>query len=241
MELLFLLFFTFFVIHTRGFLLLRNIHVTANPYGEMGARSTLAASGFGKDQVPEKGQYVERDPAALCQCGSSLLYKDCCLPVHEVGGSNDPMRVVRSRFSALRYGIIDHMIKTTDPSHKDYVPKEKSSKYKKYFKDLQKYSNEYEFLELKFEDDNPVEFDEQNDKAHVTFAIKLERKQGGKMVEVLREKSTFKRGIYHFWFYAEGELRGMKSSDSSSERLVDMSSVNRDGKNSVIALGTQKR
>ena len=196
------------------------------------------AGGFGKKSVVE---YVEPNPTSLCQCGSSSMYKDCCLPVHESGGSKDPLKVVKSRFSALKYGIIEHMIKTTDPSHKDYVPEEKTTKYKKYFKDIQKYSTEFDFHELKFEEASPVEFDNENLKAYVSFTVKLERKVEGRKAEILRERSTFKRNSNDFWLYVEGEVKGMKSSTENDSRMVDMSKVNQDGKNSAIALGTQMK
>lgn len=174
--------------------------------------SKLLAGGFGKPDNFEKRQYATVDLEELCQCGSSFIYKECCSPVHEAGGSNDPIKVVRSRFSALRYGFIEHMIKTTDPSHKNYVSREKNTKYKKYYKDIQKYSTEFEFLELKFEEDLPIEFDKRYGNAYVSFTVKLQRKLEGKKPETLREKSTFKQDNKDFWLYVGGELEGNQGS-----------------------------
>ena len=219
-----------------------NSYVTTSGFKARSSRlCKLFAGGFGKSANLDDFQYVKADPEALCKCGSSLLYKECCLSVHDAGGSDDPVKVVRSRFSALCYGFIEHMIKTTDPSHKEYIPKEKGTKYKKYYKDIQKYSTEFDFLELKFEENTPVEYDEKHGNAYVSFNVKLQRKLDGRKPEILGEKSTFKRDSKdRFWLYVGGELKGMKGS-TESERKVDLSSVNRDGKNSAIALGTQRK
>lgn len=164
----------------------------------IGSYSSLYMAGFGKTSAPKVEETVI-DQGSDCKCGSGLKYGSCCGPVHAIGGSDNPEKVVRSRFSALIYGLVPHMVKTTHNTHKEFVPEEQVSKRKKWIKDLDKFSSEYKFLELKFEDD-AVTFE--GDKAFVSFAVKLVRSDlEGRTPERIEEISTFLKDGTN-WLYA---------------------------------------
>ena len=167
-------------------------------------QNTLLYAGFGNSASSQKvdGPAAVIDQNSPCSCGSGSMYSDCCGPVHAAGGSTDPEKVVRSRFSALVNGLIPHMVKTTHPDHKEFVPEEQTSKRKKWIRDLASFSTEYKFLELIFDDESRVEV--LGDKAHVSFTAKLLRVSAShRLPEEIKEKSLFRKDkSTQFWLYA---------------------------------------
>jgi SEC-C motif-containing protein len=51
----------------------------------------------------------------VCGCGSGLKYKRCCQPAHLGRPASEPVALMRSRYCAYRFGLVDYLIDTTDP------------------------------------------------------------------------------------------------------------------------------
>lgn len=88
--------------------------------------STALYAGFGKPkEVVEQTSRVPKKGTVPCACGSGKQYDQCCQPFHTnaVEPSN-PVQVIRARFSALNYGIVQFLTKTTHPDNRDYVSEE---------------------------------------------------------------------------------------------------------------------
>ena len=56
----------------------------------------------------------------ICPCGSGLLYKSCCAPLHKgEREAPDAESMMRSRYAAYAKREIAYLIKTLDPAHDD--------------------------------------------------------------------------------------------------------------------------
>jgi uncharacterized protein YchJ len=56
------------------------------------------------------------DPANPCPCGSGATYGLCCQPAHAGRAApSTPEKLLRSRFSAYRLGLVDYLVATTHP------------------------------------------------------------------------------------------------------------------------------
>lgn len=136
-----------------------------------------------------------------CLCGSGLSYQECCKPYHD--GSSDitiPAKLVRARFAALALGKVDYVLKTTDATHKDFIPEEKRSKYTQWERDVQKYTQDYKFISLHFDNEKDLETIPSEDIAYVSFIAKL--KKGNRKMEDLTELSKFVKNSDGKWLYA---------------------------------------
>ena len=157
--------------------------------------SRLYMAGFGAKKVDAAAATAPPNPSAPCACGSGAKYSDCCEPFHS-GKSvpPTPVKVVRSRFSALVYKLTPYMIATTHASHKEYVDEEQKSKRKIWEKDLKAFADEYDFRSIAFEDearDSVVAADALQ--ATVAFSAKLQRVGlGERPPEEMKELSVFK-------------------------------------------------
>jgi hypothetical protein len=86
-------------------------------------RSFVLQAGFGKAKVAVDSK-LDNTPKtnSPCACGSGKVYEECCKPVHDNKVTNlNPVQVIRGRFSALSYGVVDYLVKSTHPDAKDYV------------------------------------------------------------------------------------------------------------------------
>src|SRR4051812_39885875 len=54
-----------------------------------------------------------------CPCGSNERYSACCRPFHRGDEPPDPVRLMRSRYSAFALGEVDYLLRTLDPDHPD--------------------------------------------------------------------------------------------------------------------------
>jgi len=57
---------------------------------------------------------------SLCPCCSGQLYESCCKPLHEGKQADDPLQLMRSRFSAYALQLPDYIIATTHPASPQY-------------------------------------------------------------------------------------------------------------------------
>ena len=90
-------------------------------------KSNLILNGIGFGKSIEKLQEFNRFPKINhpCSCGSQVLYKECCHSFHNnIINPINPIQVIRGRFSALVYGVIPFIIKTTHPDNKEYIAEE---------------------------------------------------------------------------------------------------------------------
>lgn len=56
---------------------------------------------------------------ALCPCGSSAMYSDCCEPLHKgQKAATTAVELMRSRYTAFCYQKIDYIISTTLPDRR---------------------------------------------------------------------------------------------------------------------------
>ncbi len=119
-----------------------------------------------------------------CPCGSGKDYVACCEPLHT--GKTIAVtaeQLMRSRYSAYVTGNIDYLIETTDPSQRKHYSR----------KEIQRWAEESEWLKLEIlaADETIVEF-------------RAFYRDGKKMLQVHRERSTFRKEGGK-WYYVEGE------------------------------------
>ena len=83
-------------------------------------------AGFGKPKE-KVAEVVVPSGDSLCSCESKKTYAECCQPIHAAigvkveGEGPDPTKVLRARFSALRYEMPQYLVASTHPNHKDFV------------------------------------------------------------------------------------------------------------------------
>jgi len=54
----------------------------------------------------------------LCPCGSQKSYEICCEPYHKHHNAPTCEALMRSRYSAFVFGVVDYLFETTHPSHR---------------------------------------------------------------------------------------------------------------------------
>ncbi len=54
----------------------------------------------------------------LCPCGSTQTYEHCCEPFHKNFQAPTCEALMRSRYSAFVFGLVDYLYETTHPSHR---------------------------------------------------------------------------------------------------------------------------
>lgn len=57
-------------------------------------------------------------PNAPCPCYSGQKYKKCCRPLHQGQKIDDPVRLMRSRYSAYALHNLDYIVETMHPDSK---------------------------------------------------------------------------------------------------------------------------
>mmetsp|Transcript_28994 Transcript_28994/g.27777 ORF Transcript_28994/g.27777 Transcript_28994/m.27777 type:complete len:245 (-) Transcript_28994:114-848(-) len=152
-------------------------------------------AGFGAKKEVVVTTTRPADAAAPCACGSGALYGECCQPFHTGKATPpNPVKMVRSRFSALVYKVIPYMMLTTAPTHKEYVDIDQKSKRKTWEKDLKSFADEYNFVSLTFKNEEGESIvAEDADKSTVSFTAKMSRISLDRPPEEMIETSTFVR------------------------------------------------
>ncbi len=54
----------------------------------------------------------------LCPCGSGKTYAVCCEPYHKQHNAPTAEALMRSRYSAFVFGLVDYLFETTHPNHR---------------------------------------------------------------------------------------------------------------------------
>lgn len=54
----------------------------------------------------------------LCPCGSGKTYETCCEPYHKEYNAPTCEALMRSRYSAFVFGLVDYLYETTHPSYR---------------------------------------------------------------------------------------------------------------------------
>ena len=54
----------------------------------------------------------------LCPCGSTKPYERCCELYHKHKNASTCEALMRSRYSAFVFGLVDYLFETTHPSHR---------------------------------------------------------------------------------------------------------------------------
>ncbi|WP_041956524.1 YchJ family protein [Sulfurospirillum arsenophilum] len=54
----------------------------------------------------------------LCPCGSEKTYEACCEPYHKHHNAPTAVALMRSRYAAYVFGLVDYLFETTHPSHR---------------------------------------------------------------------------------------------------------------------------
>ncbi len=54
----------------------------------------------------------------LCPCGSEKTYAMCCEPYHKHKNAPTCETLMRSRYAAFVFGLVDYLYETTHPSHR---------------------------------------------------------------------------------------------------------------------------
>jgi SEC-C motif domain protein len=157
-----------------------------------------------------------------CPCGSTIteesgqqqqqrrLYNECCGPLHRGEQTCQTMTdVLKSRYSAFSWRMIDHIIRTTHSTNRDYQEDPIA-----WAKNLNRNGmfDSYEFIKLQagieeFSDNNNSE------EGFIEFQVTLKDK-GDKDLRlrgketVVKERSRFLRNpIDGVWSYASGQVR----------------------------------
>ncbi len=56
--------------------------------------------------------------ANLCPCGSGKTYELCCETYHKHFNAPTAEALMRSRYAAFVFGLVDYLVETTHPSHR---------------------------------------------------------------------------------------------------------------------------
>ena len=54
----------------------------------------------------------------LCPCGNLQTYEQCCEPYHRNKNAPTCEALMRSRYCAFVFGLVDYLYETTHPSHR---------------------------------------------------------------------------------------------------------------------------
>jgi hypothetical protein len=64
---------------------------------------------------------VPKDPEVSCACGSKRTYANCCKKFHDSGEApDDPVNLIRARYSAFAYRLPGYIMRTTAQGSADW-------------------------------------------------------------------------------------------------------------------------
>jgi len=131
-------------------------------------------------------------PGAKCPCHSGKSYRECCQLVHrDPRAARAPEAMMRSRYSGFALGLVDHLVATIHPTHRDAAVGAIALRAS-----IAESARNHKYTGL-----TVLEASEEGDRATVTFHARVFAR--GKDVS-FDERSTFLRedGV---WLYAVGE------------------------------------
>ncbi len=121
----------------------------------------------------------------FCPCGSSVLYRECCQPLHlKQAKAQTAEQLMRSRYSAFAKHEIDYIIETTALGQQQYLDKSAIADWSK--------ANQWLKLEI-------VQVNEKLDKSHALVEFKAHY-HDGKQAQIHQELSHFVKvdGTWYF-------------------------------------------
>lgn len=156
---------------------------------------------YGKEMILS----TPNDKDAPCACNSGNPYSACCKPAHDSGSYAEltASQVLRARFSAACYGLVNFIVDTTHPDMKDYAaPEEVLSKHGRskrdiWAKDINTALGQQELSDLLINSED-VEGD------RVIFSVSLDRSIRGQKSNVdksIEQKVHFKKGPAGEWLH----------------------------------------
>lgn len=79
------------------------------------------ATHHGESNEPETGNFIPRErEQSPCPCKSRLSYALCCLPFHQGKAKPETAeQLMRSRYSAYFFRLIDYLVETTHPETRE--------------------------------------------------------------------------------------------------------------------------
>jgi len=92
-----------------------------------GVPTLQAASTFGLTAKAGEQDEVVRgrvpdDPKSKCACASNLSYEKCCAPFHQTGAApEDPVDLIRARYSAYAYRLPGYIMRSTSRKSPDWT------------------------------------------------------------------------------------------------------------------------
>ena len=125
-----------------------------------------------------------------CPCGSGQKYKRCCGPLHRGHPSPTPNAVMRARYCAYAIGLVEYIIRTTDPTG----PMWQTDK-DRWRADIEDFCRNTEFIGLTLS-----EITVNADHAYVQFSAQIS--QNG-VRTVMTERSSFSLTMGE-WRYVSG-------------------------------------
>ena len=171
-----------------------------------------AGGGFGKSAGPSKpdprASRVPASSAAPCGCFSGKSYAECCKPFHD-GASYPPTpgTLMRARFAAFHFRVVEFIVDTTHPTNELYGPRKEMIK-----RLSQNCYDDFDFLGLDLADDGAgagasAEGQEVQEvqEAKLDYTVRLKTKSDG-LLTGFKETAVFRTGEGGRWQYADGQL-----------------------------------
>lgn len=126
----------------------------------------------------------------ICPCGTEKMYVECCQVFHKGALPKNALALMRSRYSAYVFHLVDYIIHTTHPNHPHFM-----KNYNQWVSQILFFSETSDFRKLEI-----INFHEDFDRAFVTFHAYIF--QNGLDVSFI-EKSEFEK-CQKKWLYKNG-------------------------------------
>ncbi len=132
-------------------------------------------------------------PNDACPCHSGRKYKRCCRRVHQGDPAPTPEALMRSRYSAYAIGLVEHILRTTDPTGPHWEA------------DLDHWAGDVATFcdAVTFEGLEVLAAEAHGDRGMVDFRAQLSSEAGA---TVMAERSLFRR-VDGRWLYHSGLRR----------------------------------
>jgi len=142
-------------------------------------------------------------PNDLCPCHSGRKYKKCCRRAHAGDPTPGPEALMRSRYSAYALGMVEHILRTTDPTGPHFEAD--TAHWRTEVRTFCAAAS-FDGLEL-------LQVEARGDQGIVDFRANISSEDGA---AVMAERSLFRRVDGH-WLYHSGQRLDPGPSAPSSE------------------------
>lgn len=128
----------------------------------------------------------------ICPCCSGKPYLLCCKPIHDGSLPINALQLMRSRYSAYAFGLLDYIVETMHPSNPSYL------KDPQLFKQhISRFAQDSIFHRLEI-----IDFHDGDSVATVIFKAYI---SCGRQDVSFKEKSLFER-VKGRWLYKDGTI-----------------------------------